>query len=205
MKRNMLCVGVDDTNHANNNQRGDLFSATFSLEQKDIIPEERKNRRYSCEVINWVDRNDYRFTQLIDDRLRRFKPLTPFFSCFLISSYLKDLKISPENIEIRIDGEIERYQEAWIKDYFRTFDCNVNVKNLVKPNKGRMSCSTVLYAADILSRYINRKLERVNFQGELGREKINELGDWFINRGLADKFVPLTDEFKSKLAEKIYS
>lgn len=153
-----LYVGMDDSNHAGENIKGEINLATFSLLRQDSIVKEFPNRRDYSQASKWIrhPKRDYRFTILTGDAETRQNNLV-HTGPFLIRSFLKDFPhLDIDSIRLYLDGHLNAGGKASLRSYFTDFDFTVN--NFIKKGKNRRGhttkrpiCPQLVYMADILA------------------------------------------------------
>src|SRR3989338_10701753 len=112
-----LYVGVDDSNHAGTNKKGEIIVATFSTHLEDSIAKNQINRREAGKAYGWAQSSgrDYLFTILTDERSRRCSYNLVLVAPLLVKEFLKKHSIDDSlNIGLYFDGPLKKYQKRFV-------------------------------------------------------------------------------------------
>jgi len=164
-----LYVGMDDSNHAGEDIKGEINLAVFSFEHDDSIVRTFNNRRNYDLASQYMQnpRRDYRFTILTGERWRAGPLNLAYTAPLLINSFLREKsKLGIDSVKLYLDGYLDSKGRQYIREQFRHVP-NFVVANFMKKRKnsnGRMCkgprCPRVVYLADILAhRVLGNKLE----------------------------------------------
>ena len=178
MKKRVLYIGADDSNHAGVKKNGEIILATFSFSDRDGAVENFSNRR-NPEIVNEWEREaggDYRFTiltnldistgfsnSLVNYEFGSRTSNLPFAVPFLIADFLRTHK-GIDQIRLFLDGLIApQHKEAMSRD-FKKLGLELIVEDFPKKRKGekrqtikRPYCPRVVYVADYKANYLFEK------------------------------------------------
>ena len=153
-----LYVGMDDSNHAGENIKGEINAAIFSTLHQDSVIKAFPNRRDHSQATKWMmnfPERDYRFTLLTGEDWRTQPTNLIYTAPVLISSFLKDnpdMKV--DSLRLYLDGYLSSAGKAYLRSRF-SYIGDFAVKNFVKKNRNkegnlakRPVCPPLVYMAD---------------------------------------------------------
>ena len=161
----ILYVGGDDSNHAGTS-KGEIIVSTFSFLKKDSLIQNFKNRRDYQKSFEWLkDPNrDYIYTAVTDEKYRHSSQNLIEVVPKLIEKYLFKNGLFVKQINIYLDGRLDRGSKNLLRNYFigKNGIEKVVVDNFIKKtknSKGRKSkhpfCPPLVYHADVIANYLN--------------------------------------------------
>jgi len=164
-KRGILYVGGDDSNHAGT-AKGEIMVGTFSFLKEDSIVQNFKNRRDYQKTLRWLENpsRDYRLTALVLEKYRHSSQNLVEIIPKLTEKYILNKKLNIEQINIYLDGRLNRGSRNQIRNFFRERLGieKVVVDNFLKKNKNKNGkvekhpfCPPLVYHADVLANHLN--------------------------------------------------
>lgn len=122
-----LYVGLDDSNHAGVNKKGEIEAAVFSTRQEDslvrVFPNTRSpNSKQVSPYREWASQwgRDYRFTVLLReeysfrDSSRNIVQVAPL----LINRFMLEAEVIPHTLKIYIDGGLDSEGKKHLREQF---------------------------------------------------------------------------------------
>ena len=164
-KRGILYVGGDDSNHAGTT-KGEIIVGTFSFLKEDSLVQNFENRRNYQKTLRWLENplRDYRSTALVLEKYRHSSQNLVEIIPKLTEKYIIHKRLNLEQINIYLDGRLDRGSREQIRNFFREKLGieKVVVDNFLKKNKnknGRMEkhpfCPPLVYYADVIANNLN--------------------------------------------------
>lgn|SRR3989338_6483728 len=141
-----LYIGVDDSNHAGQNKKGEIILATFSYDSIDGKVQRQSTRRDPGKVSSWLEQpnHDYRFTILSDEDSRHRGYNVVLIAPLLIKAHLAELQHRVSRLSILCDGPIRKHHKRYIKTHFEEYD--INVEGFIKKShhNGKLQSSHIM-------------------------------------------------------------
>ena len=159
--RTILTCSADESNHGNgewgvpeDRKIGEVIVVTFSYFQTDISPQHFTKKRDYSFVDKWIEdsKRDYLFTLLIGPQYQAVYSNLPFAVPRVIDEYLRRKGVNPSELNIFLDGKINRGDKKRMANYFSTRASRIKVDDFPK-SKG-IFCPTGVYVADAISHYL---------------------------------------------------
>lgn len=152
----VIYIGVDDSNHAGTDMKGEIILVTFSLNSENGVPRVHPNRR-RIKPEAWLrEGNEYRFTILTDPEFKRNNFNLVLAAPLIIKKYFEENpNLNPSRLSCSFDGLIDKCQEKFVAGDLIHICSDVSVRGYVKKgHRGkRMPTPTAVYAADNLANY----------------------------------------------------
>ena len=161
-----MYFGLDESNHAGENRKGEIIVCTYSYDYDDSKKRKFPNTRDSSKLQKWLEQggHGHRFTLLTGEDYRyqssaiNLIEAAPTLIEAIITS--PDMPSIPDTIKIYFDGGgFRREQKEYLRGYFKNLGLKtVIVDNFIK-KKGRKNkkfrkgpdCPRLIYMADILA------------------------------------------------------
>ena len=175
-ERGVICFGLDESNHAGENRKGEIVVCTYSYDIEDSKKRKFPNTRNFSKLQKWLSEegHGHRFTLLTGENYRCQSSAINLTETAprLIEEILTDPKNPypiPDTLKIYFDGGgFKREQREYLRDYFKELGFKqVIVDNFIKKKgsknrkvgKGRFrkgpECPGVLYMADVLANHLH--------------------------------------------------
>ena len=166
-----LYVGVDDSNHAGANKKGEVLVAIFSYDARAGYVNFQPSRRDVQKVHAFLSQpgNDYRFTILSDDESRHRGYNVALVAPLLLRHYLQDHEPVRE-IVLACDGPLRGNQKRYLRDSFPEREVHAEgfIKKVHRPNgklQPGLHCPYVVVAADTLAHWMYGSLSLESLLG----------------------------------------
>jgi hypothetical protein len=155
----VLIVGLDDSNHANGDSRGEILVGNFSQINDDSLvycfPNRKRNDSYE-EWLNLSLYRDYRFSLLTSELSRKAHTHLPFVAPIFVKSYLEQKPdVIVKKIKIYLNGDLPKTFRKKIREALIGFR---GIENVVVDSfrTNSLEYPPVVYFADVLASQINR-------------------------------------------------
>jgi len=164
-ERGVMYFGLDESNHAGLDKKGEIVVCTYSSNQEDSIIQDWPNRRENSEIEKWLSQEDcgFNFTLLLGERYKHqcsainLTEAAPNLILHILTDPLSSS--TPEKIKIYFDGGgFNREQKNLLRNYFKEIGLtDVVIDNFVKKNKTNREfrkgprCPKLVYLADIIA------------------------------------------------------
>jgi hypothetical protein len=140
-----LIIGVDESNHAGANKKGEIVVASFSYFLGD---EEKISCSSEREFYTWLELfnhppnfnflRDFRFALLMGRKYNQYSNL-PYTLPFLVKDFLKTRRERPDLLHIHLDGHLEREdKERMESEISKLTKCEIKTKNYIKKRFGNL-------------------------------------------------------------------
>lgn len=159
-KPETLYIGIDDSNHAGQNKKGEIILATFSRDPDDGKAQRQNVRRDAHKASLWFNQknHDYRFTILSDEDSRHRGYNVVLIAPLLIRAYLEEHCPDIDKLFIACDGPIRRNQKIYIEEHFSEYRVQAEgfIKKTHHNGKLQSSCIApyVVTAADVWAHWL---------------------------------------------------
>lgn len=143
----ILIVGLDDSNHAGTDKKGEIVAASFSYYLGDEQATSRNDPRKLEPWINLLTNppnyqfiRDIRFTLLIGEKYRTRYSNLPSSAPHLIEDFLRSQEQAPCSIHINLDGCIEKTDKEKMKEEILRLSRveDIRIKNFIKKRQGNL-------------------------------------------------------------------
>ncbi len=151
-----LYFGLDESNHASRDKKGEIVVAVVSSDREDSIVKSHINRRQNTDFLDSAEGPyDYRFAILIGEE---YKHRHSSQTLVETAPYLVEPFMHPglRKINIYLDGVINRHQKDYLRERFSGIEVVVGNFRKKRNHGNRMIkksplCPRVVYLADSLA------------------------------------------------------
>lgn len=144
--KDTLYIGVDDSNHAGKNKKGEIILATFSYNPFDGKVQRQSSRRDAQRVSSWIGEtgHDYRFAILSDEDSRHRSYNVVLIAPLLIGAYLAEVRPKISRLSIACDGPVRKNHKQYIRVNFPEY--TVQVEGFIKKSYhgGKLQSSHIM-------------------------------------------------------------